>query len=141
MTQKFKHVLVPVDFSEDAERAMETALELFSGAETITLLTVCETISNRHAEMGQEIHELMTKNTQMETQSFLEKYQGRHNNIQSLIKNGHASTQILAAARDLSVGLIVMGSQGRSSIARVFFGSTTYDVSRKASCSIFVIRA
>ncbi|MFT5116737.1 MAG: universal stress protein E [Kiritimatiellia bacterium] len=141
MSQEFKHVLVPVDFSEDAERAMEAALSLFSNAETITLITVCETISNRHAEMSADINEIMTKNTQKETQSFLEKYQGRHKNILSVIKKGHASTQILAAAKDLDVDLIVMGSQGRSSIARVFFGSTTYDVSRKASCSIFVIRA
>jgi universal stress protein A len=141
MSQEFKHILVPIDFSVDSERAMENTLTIFGHAETITLVTVCETLSNRHAEMGAEIDEIMTRNIKSETDIFLKKYEGRHKNIQSIIKKGHASTQILAAAKDLKVDLIVMGSQGRSSIARVFFGSTTYDVARKASCSIFVIRS
>jgi nucleotide-binding universal stress UspA family protein len=142
MSTTFKHVLVPVDFSDDAERAVSTALQLFSSqAEKITLLTICEVISNRHAEVGDEINDIITKTVQQKTHDFVQPYTEKYKNIDVCIKKGHAAQQILAASEDLGADLIVMGSQGRGSIARVFFGSTTYDVSRKAKCSVFVIRA
>ena len=142
MPKEFKHVLVPVDFSENAEEALETALKVFGdSADTISLITVCESITNRHAEMMTEIDDMINKSINEQMQSFASKYEGRHKNLKAYIKKGHAAPQILSAAKELDVDLIVMGSQGASSLARVFFGHTTYDVSRKAHCSVFVIRS
>ncbi|MGH1440629.1 MAG: universal stress protein [Cellvibrionaceae bacterium] len=140
MPKEFKHVLVPVDFSENAEQAVETALNVFGNADTISLVTVCESMTNRHTEMVAEIDEMITKTINEEMQSFAKKYEGRHSNLKAYIKKGNAAPQILSMAKELEVDLIVMGSQGSSSLARVFFGHTTYDVSRKAHCSVFVIR-
>ncbi len=141
MTQAFKHVLVPVDFSDESELAAEVAIEKFGEeADTITIVTICESRSNRHAEMPPEIDDMVVEGVQHKTKVFVDKFKDKHKNLKSVIKKGHASQQILNAAKDLDVDLIVMGSQGRSSLARVFFGSTTYDVARKAHCSVFAIR-
>jgi nucleotide-binding universal stress UspA family protein len=141
MTQEFKHILVPVDFSEDAEKALEAALTVFGGnADQITLLTICESMSNRHAEMVAEIDEMMMKSIHEELNAFLKKYEGRHKNLKGFVKRGNPSNQILNYAKEIKADLIVMGSQGRNALARVFFGGTTYQVSRKAHCSVMVIR-
>ena len=141
MSQEFKHVLVPVDFSEDSERALETALNVFGdNADEISLVTVCESVSNRHTEMMAEIDEMMENTVQEEVRNFVKKFEGRHKNLKAYVKKGTAAPQILSAAKEMNADLIVMGSQGRNSLARVFFGSTTYDVSHKAHCSVFVIR-
>ncbi len=142
MSKEFKHVLVPIDFSENAEEALETAFKIFGdAAETFSLLTVCESITNRHTELVAEIDEMITKSINEQMMTFCEKYKGRHKNLQTFVKKGSASSQILSAAKELDVDLIVMSSQGASSLARVFFGHTTYNVSRKAHCSVFVVRS
>ncbi|MGH1486184.1 MAG: universal stress protein [Cellvibrionaceae bacterium] len=141
MPQEFKHVIVPVDFSDDSERALETALTVFGDkADEISLITVCESVSNRHTEMIAEIDEMMEDTVQKEVQTFVKKFEGRHKNLKAYVRKGSAAPQILLAAKEMNADLIVMGSQGRNSLARVFFGSTTYDVARKAHCSVFVIR-
>jgi universal stress protein A len=141
MSQIFKHVLIPVDFSEDSELAAGIALGKFAAdAETITIVTVCETRGNRHTEMPPEIDQLVIDNIKQRTSDFAERYNDKYKNLNTIIKKGCAATQILNTSQDMNIDLIVMGSQGRSSLARVFFGSTTYDVARKAKCSVFTIR-
>ncbi len=142
MAQEFKNILVPIDFSEDAEKATEAAITLFGDrAETIALLTVCESMVNRHAEMISEVYSIMTDLVKEKIQDFAKKYTEKHAGIKAFIKKGHAAQEILTFAKENETDLIIMGSQGRGSIARVFFGSTTYDVSRKSPCSIFVIKS
>ena len=141
MPKTFSNILVPIDFSEDADRAVEACLELFGDkAESIKLLTVCESRGNRHTEMLPEIDEVMEQTVNDKIIAFAKNYEGRHKNLKAYIKNGQPASQILSVAKEMEVDLIVMGSQGRNSLARVLFGSTTYEVSRKAHCSVFVVR-
>jgi nucleotide-binding universal stress UspA family protein len=146
MPHEFKHILVPVDFSKDSDHAVNTALRLFADkAETITLLTICEPSSNftigKVNNAPEEIQEMIAKNTEKKIEDFIQKYQKKYKNVKMVVRNGQAAQQILLAADDMNVDLIVMGSHGTGSIARVLFGSTTYDVARKASCSVFIIRS
>ena len=52
MSTAFKRILVPVDFSDHAEAAVETALTDFGeGADEIILLTVYEGMQCRYTSM------------------------------------------------------------------------------------------
>lgn len=142
MAQQFKHILVPVDFSEACEQATEAAIELFGDqAETITLLTIYEGMAKRHTEMESEVDAMMTDNITEKTQNFAKKFLSKHSGIQAFIKKGHAAEEIIHFAKSKACDLIVMGFQDRKSFARLFAGKATYEeVSRQAPCSVFLFR-
>ena len=56
------------------------------------------------------------------------------------VRVGHAGDEILAMARDLGTGLIVVGTHGRTGLAHVFLGSTAEKVVRLAQCPVFVVK-
>lgn len=53
---------------------------------------------------------------------------------------GHPSEQILLRARKLKTGLIVMGSHGRTEIARLRLGSVAEDVVRASRCPVLIAK-
>ncbi len=53
---------------------------------------------------------------------------------------GAASSEIVAYAREQAVGLIAMGTTGRTGLAHVFLGSVTERVVRQAACPVLAVR-
>ena len=58
----------------------------------------------------------------------------------TVVREGEPYAEIVAAARDLTVDLIVLSTHGRTGIAHVVFGSTAEKVVRHAGCPVLVIR-
>jgi len=56
------------------------------------------------------------------------------------VRVGNAADEILAMARDLGTGLIIVGTHGRTGLAHVFLGSTAEKVVRLAQCPVFVVK-
>jgi nucleotide-binding universal stress UspA family protein len=56
-------------------------------------------------------------------------------------REGDAATEILAAAREGAADLIVMGTHGRTGLARLILGSVARNVLQHAACSVLVLRA
>jgi nucleotide-binding universal stress UspA family protein len=55
-------------------------------------------------------------------------------------REGDAATEILAAARASNADLIVMGTHGRTGLARLVIGSVARNILQHATCSVLVIR-
>lgn len=60
--------------------------------------------------------------------------------LERSVRRGHAAEEILRAAEDRPADLIVLGSHGRSAIARFFVGSVAERVARHAPCPVLVAR-
>ncbi|EGG93122.1 hypothetical protein IMCC1989_1703 [gamma proteobacterium IMCC1989] len=147
MTESMKHVLVPIDFSKNSEIAMNMALEYFGDkTSSITMLSVYE-----GSEKGSlpdtpdnEVDEMIAKSALIEMTRFQklfeEKAKTKKAVIDSEICKGNPSKVIIDTAKGKRSDLVIMGSQGRGSLKSMFFGGTTYQVSRKAPCSVMVIR-
>jgi nucleotide-binding universal stress UspA family protein len=56
------------------------------------------------------------------------------------VRSGDAATEILAAAAAMSADLIVLGSHGRTGLARLLLGSVARNVLGHASASVLVVR-
>ena len=54
---------------------------------------------------------------------------------------GHPTERILERAKQLSAGLIVMGSHGRTGVARLRLGSVAEDVVRSANCPVLIVKS
>lgn len=65
---------------------------------------------------------------------------GREQLVQTTVRDGTASQEILAAARAFEADLIVMGSRGITGLVRVFTGSVAREVVQHASCSVLIAR-
>jgi nucleotide-binding universal stress UspA family protein len=60
--------------------------------------------------------------------------------VDRLIRHGKAYEEILAAAREREVDLIVMGTHGRSGLSHILLGSTAERVVRSAPCPVLTVR-
>jgi nucleotide-binding universal stress UspA family protein len=58
----------------------------------------------------------------------------------SLLLEGVAHERILRAARSQRAGVIVMGTHGRSGLARLFLGSVAQRVVTLATCPVITVR-
>jgi nucleotide-binding universal stress UspA family protein len=59
---------------------------------------------------------------------------------QAELHTGDAATEIVAAAQSWNADLIVVGSRGRSPVARALLGSVARSVLLNAKCSVLVVR-
>jgi nucleotide-binding universal stress UspA family protein len=147
MTESIKHILVPVDFSESSEIAMVMALEYFGDkAEVITILSVYEGSEKSVLPdvPDNEVDQMMAKSALIEMTRFKKIFESEFKNKKAVIDTeickGNPSKMIIDTAKGKRSDLVIMGSQGRGSLKSMFFGGTTYQVSRKAHCSVMVIR-
>ena len=57
-----------------------------------------------------------------------------------MLRQGFASEQILAAARELGADLIVMGTHGRRGVPRMLIGSAAEKVVRQSPIPVLIVR-
>lgn len=61
-------------------------------------------------------------------------------NIEAEVREGSISNEIVDAAESFAADLVVVGSHGKSGIARLLLGSTSQSVSTNAKCSVLIAR-
>ena len=59
----------------------------------------------------------------------------------SIVDGGTADEQIIRAARDLKAEMLVLGTHGRTGVARFFLGSVAARVVATAPCPVLTVRA
>lgn len=148
MTQ-YKRILVTLDGSELAERALEPALMLAhtTGAELL-LLRVVVPIYLWAPFMEIEPDLEMARDRQLQrTEAYLqevgERLRSRHKElaIETVVLHGPVAETIVDYATHEGVDLIVISSHGRSGITRWVYGSVAEKVLQGARCcSTLVVR-
>jgi nucleotide-binding universal stress UspA family protein len=139
-----KKILVPVDFSEHSEYAMEVAAQLAKkyGAEIVTLhmMGLSETIITK--DDSQEALEAIyyMKLTEKRFREFLDRDYLKGIKITSTVQNYKIFNEMDDLVKEHEADLIVMGSHGSSGVREVFVGSNTEKVVRTSSVPVLVIK-
>jgi nucleotide-binding universal stress UspA family protein len=141
----FRRILVPVDFSEPSERAVDTACELAGLAEgQVELLHVCP-VDPRVYPLGWILTEGAERDIRAAAEKALEEWRQRAAErgvpVTATVLLGVASEQIPAVARERETDLIVMGTHGRSGLEHVVLGSVAERTLRLAPCPVMTVRA
>lgn len=125
-------ILVPLDGSSLAEKALPTAIALArTSAATVCLVMVDD--GKNVAEKRDEAETYFAATAR----SLVESEQATcHHTV-----SGDAAKEIVEIAREEEVDLIVMATHGRSGIARTALGSVTDAVIRNAHAPVFVTRS
>ena len=137
----YERVLVAVDHSDVAQRALTAAqdLALLSKGEVWVLhLREREVI----AQMG-DVPSESAGDAESPVDAAVEALTKAGVTAQGEVRNttfGHAAREIMADAKEHDVGVIVMGTRGRSDLAGLVLGSTAHKVIHLADRPVLVIR-
>jgi len=138
--RSFRHVLCPTDFSAASDEALALAVELVAADGRLELLHVLEAPVTYSGEVP-----IVDFSVELQQRSTAELEQRRARFAKVAItphpRIGYAGGQILAALDDdPTIDLVVMGSQGRTGLARAILGSVAEKTVRHARCPVLVTR-
>jgi nucleotide-binding universal stress UspA family protein len=136
-------ILVPLDGSELAEGAVPYAVALARAlGERIVLLTAWE---GTESELGVEFPAMAIEIEQAATAHFtqyldgIKQRIGEKASVETMIRAGDASEEVLKAADELQARMLVIATHGRSGIGRWFYGSTASHLLRHASVPVVAV--
>jgi len=140
-----QHVLVPIDFSATADRALAYAIALAQQLQArLTLLHVLDMTPVTMDEMTPGVAATYLDTLETEAQRLLQASLARvqHAGLQgeTLFVQGTPTQMIMDTADEQGVDLIIMGTHGRTGLAHVFLGSVAEHVVRQGPCPVLVVR-
>jgi nucleotide-binding universal stress UspA family protein len=137
----FERILVPIDFTDVSQRALEYAksiarvndstILLAHAAEPYNPVTPAEVVWFGQLTVQQPEEELLeARGAELHSLGF---------RARTVSLTGAVQDEILAAAKRENVDLIVLGTHGRTGVPRFFFGSEAEGMYRHADCPILVV--
>ena len=139
-----KKIIVPVDFSEYSEYALETAsiLAKKNNAEILVLhmLEMSEAILTRAGTDMQMETMFFLKLAEKKFEEFLKKDYLKGLKITPIIKHFKVFSEVNEVAEENGADLIIMGSHGASGLKEFFIGSNTEKVVRHSNIPVMVIK-
>ena len=142
----FQTIVAPTDFSEDAEAAVQQAIELAktSGAR-IRLIHVYHIPSYIGSPFGYtypaELFEDVRRHAAARLKEVEQKVQAEGVQVSSELLEGPPSERIVACAEREKADLIVIGTRGLTGLKHVFLGSVAERTLRHAHCPVMTVKA
>jgi nucleotide-binding universal stress UspA family protein len=143
--QDKKAILLPTDFTEDAEKAFQYALEICKKMEADLHLfhaieepydyavRIEEQVEKQKNEAYEKLQDMMKQARESEQYSEL--------TIYSEIKRGKPFTAILTKAEELNAHLIIVGTKGESSLKRILYGNVTSSIILESEIPVLTVPA
>ena len=137
-----KNILVPIDFSQASERALDYACSLASKLDAKVHLV--NALGASLPELNVTLTDAMFQSLRDGHMATLQKYADPRRALASIgdiiVKDGDPRDAILEVTEKLGIDLVVMGTHGRRGLARMFLGSVAEDVTRRSPCPVLLVR-
>lgn len=143
--QLFERILVPTDFSPNAEEAVRYAAELARRFEApLTLVHVYDVTpyvlpeavplydTSQLGQLREEFQKQLSALRQRVEQSGVKQVEAR-------LLQGSPTVEIPRFAEEQGFGLIVVGTHGRTGLAHLLLGSVAEKVVRKSPCPVLTV--
>ncbi len=142
-----KNILIPIDFSANSKNALLYSVELAEKFNSsLHLLYIIEPVVYApDFSMGQitvpavETYEV-EKRAMDELEKISKQYIPESIVCTFAVKIGKPFSEIVDAAKEQNIDLIVISSHGHSTVEHIFFGSTSEKVVKKAPCPVLTLR-
>ncbi len=142
---KPRTILCPVDFSDSARRALTNAVHLARAFRAhLTVLTVTQRLAETSVTAADTTDLVQAKFAEADLRRFgrfLADFDFHNVRWSTNVRYGRPHEQILTLAREHSADLLVMGSTGRTGLARILMGSVAEKVLREVPCSMVTVKA
>lgn len=139
-----KNILVPIDFSEQSEKAATAACALAAKTGATVHLLHAYVIPVESVGLALTVSQKYVEQFVSESKAQLQELAAKLCPDASigplLVESGDPREVIVHKAKDLKAELIVMGTHGRRGIIHALMGSVAESVARTAPCSVLVVR-
>lgn len=135
-------VLVPTDGSEPAKKAVRRALELAEkqGAE-VTLMAVAPFAKETLEDMPPNIQDKLERDFNRILTEAKSVFEEKNLKVNTVFEIGTVpANNILRLAEEGKFDRIIMGSTGKSGLAKIIMGSTAAKVVAHAPCEVTIVR-
>jgi len=135
-------VLVATDGSEHAMKAVERALELAEKERAeITIMSVGYYFGEGFDDLLPDIQDKLEEQAERAVLAAKEIFDKKGISVKTIVEMGTVpANNIIRRAEEDKFDRIIMGSSGRTGLARGFMGSTAAKVVSQAPCSVTIIR-
>ena len=141
----FGRILCAVDFSDPSARALTNAIHLARTFQAeLTVLTVTQTLAGLYvasAVLARDAQSKFHRQEQKRFDEFLVQFDFTDVQWTKAMRQGVPEREILKFAQDASVDILVMGSVGRTGLARILMGTVAARVLREMPCSVITVKA
>jgi nucleotide-binding universal stress UspA family protein len=136
----FKHIVVPTDFGEIAEQALDLAVDLAKtyGAK-LTLVHVYSIPTPAYAEAFSWPIEEIGKAAREALDRELASAKARHPDTEAVLDLGVAHERIVELVKSRGADLVVMGTHGRRGLPRFLLGSVAEKVVRLSPVPVLTV--
>ena len=146
MAQEYKHILVPVDGSAEAELAFKKAVAVTKRNGEDAELRLLHVVDTRAFQNISSFDTSMVEKVTDTAKKTLDKYvdYAKKNGVQKVsysIEYGAPKTIIARdVPKEMNADLIMIGATGLNAVERILIGSVTEYVTRMAICDVLVVR-
>ena len=139
-----KKIIVPIDFSEHSEYALETAAKLAKkyDAELLVLhmLEMSDVMFTASDDLQNQKAAFFLQLAEQKFEDFLNKDYLQDIEVTPIVKHFKVFSEVNDVAAENNADLIVMGSHGATGVREFFVGSNTERVVRNAQVPVLVIK-
>ncbi len=147
---RIQKILVLVDFSQNSENAVHYGLEIARdrNARVYFLHMINQRIIDAVQELsskgykGDFIQALkkLVQDRENDLMEFVPQDRREGIDIEFLIRKGEPAEEVVNVAKEFSIDLIIVGSQGHTALASSTIGSVAQNVVNQAPCPVLVVR-
>jgi nucleotide-binding universal stress UspA family protein len=148
MSSYNNHILVPIDFSEQALIALDQSYNLarLTKADITLLYVMDEEHKNLFSIFGKEKkrkaeEKKYQKGIKAKLETLAKDTMAKSGvNVYTRIKTGKIYDEILDVAKELNAAFVIMGTRGQVSLKKKFIGSNALRVVKEAHCPVITIK-
>jgi universal stress protein A len=141
---RLKRILVPLDFSDCANKALQYAIPFAGMSEATLMLLYVAQLSYTAGELGPP--EALLADTDLQTvaeqrlRDLAAKTVANRAAWETVVRTGLPSDEIVRAAQDLNADLIIISTHGHTGLKHMLMGSVAEAVVRRAPCPVLTVR-
>ena len=141
----FQKILVPVDFTEASERALDHGIELAKQfGSSLTLVHVYSLPVYNFPDGSfiptAEVIASLASAAQQQLDAWVSKRRASGVEIRGELRSGSPAEEICKLANEVGADLIVIGTHGRGLLGRALLGSVAQNVIRHATQPVLTVR-
>lgn len=141
----FKHIMIPYDQSESANRALEVAIDLAKKYDSEIDIVACIVpqvpMNPTFAPLYAETLLLMKRNAEQAVSVLGSRLNELKIPVKTAVLDGISVTDEIASyAESHQIDCIVMGSRGLGGFKKLLLGSVASSVSQHAKCPVLIVK-
>jgi nucleotide-binding universal stress UspA family protein len=138
-----KTIVVATDFSEQAHRAIDYAVELAQKTDARLFVVnayMAPSLGMPELAPGYAgLAEEAADDAQRQLDTLIDGYSNAHVAMQGVLRCGDAVDSVVGVARAVHADLIVVGTHARHGLSRAVLGSVAESVVRNAPCAVLAV--